>query len=251
MLQEFINYLQQQVDNHSIYLWGGQGEDLSKLTDAYIRQHEKIASNVERVIALRDKRVKEGYKNLRAYDCSGLGMYYLYNISKLLPSDTNADGMLKKCAKIDKNSLRKGDWVFRCYSNGQAYHIGYVVDEALNVIEAKGRDEGVVKRSINAGGTGYWNVFGRPTIFKNEIESNEKKEGKIMIELTQLKKGSKGAEVKTVQRILKALGYNVGGTGVDGDFGANTESAVKKFQKDKGLTADGIVGANTWTKLLK
>ena len=72
-----------------------------------------------------------------------------------------------------------------------------------------------------------------------------------MIELAELRKGNKGAQVKTVQRILKALGYSVGGTGVDGDFGKNTEKAVKAFQADRGITADGIVGKNTWTKLLK
>ena len=42
-------------------------------------------------------------------------------------------------------------------------------------------------------------------------------------------------------------GYDTGG--VDGIFGANTETAVKKFQKDLGLTQDGIVGPETWDKI--
>lgn len=37
---------------------------------------------------------------------------------------------------------------------------------------------------------------------------------------------------------------------IDGEFGPGTEAAVKRFQKDKGLLADGIVGENTWTMLL-
>lgn len=36
------------------------------------------------------------------------------------------------------------------------------------------------------------------------------------------------------------------GTGVDGDFGANTDAAVKYFQRIKGLSVDGYVGSNTW-----
>lgn len=36
------------------------------------------------------------------------------------------------------------------------------------------------------------------------------------------------------------------GTGVDGDFGANTDAAVKYFQGRKGLSVDGYVGSNTW-----
>lgn len=57
-----------------------------------------------------------------------------------------------------------------------------------------------------------------------------------------LKKGSKGEEVKILQKALKI-------TPVDGIFGAKTESAVKVFQKSKGLTADGIVGNKTWDAL--
>ena len=53
-----------------------------------------------------------------------------------------------------------------------------------------------------------------------------------------LKKGSKGKEVKQLQEALEI--------GADGIFGSGTEAAVKKFQKDNGLIADGIVGSKTW-----
>lgn len=39
--------------------------------------------------------------------------------------------------------------------------------------------------------------------------------------------------------------------GADGDFGAATEKAVKKFQTANKLAADGIVGKDTWTALLR
>lgn len=60
-----------------------------------------------------------------------------------------------------------------------------------------------------------------------------------------LKKGSKGTAVKTLQENLIVLGYNVGKDGADGDFGANTETALKKFQADHNLTADGQYGPLT------
>lgn len=77
----------------------------------------------------------------------------------------------------------------------------------------------------------------------------ELKEKTCMIELNQIKKGSTGEQVKTAQRLLKALGYDCGT--IDGIFGNKVLKAVKAFQKAKKLTSDGIIGAYTWNKLLK
>ncbi|MFE6623667.1 protein kinase [Streptomyces sp. NPDC057740] len=62
-------------------------------------------------------------------------------------------------------------------------------------------------------------------------------------------RGDKGRRVLQVQCMLTKRGYSVGGSGVDGEFGADTESAVRLFQSDKGLAVDGEVGPNTWTGL--
>lgn len=64
-----------------------------------------------------------------------------------------------------------------------------------------------------------------------------------------LKKGMKGEEVEELQNGLIIRGYNLGKA--DGDFGAKTETAVKAFQKDAGLTADGVVGKDTRKALEK
>ena len=71
----------------------------------------------------------------------------------------------------------------------------------------------------------------------------------VQIELPILKKSSRGEEVKTLQRLLNALGHSCGT--VDGVFGTNTVNGVKSFQKASGLTQDGVVGIKTWTDLLK
>lgn len=57
-----------------------------------------------------------------------------------------------------------------------------------------------------------------------------------------LKKGSHGKDVKTLQRILHLY--------EDGIFGVLTEEAVKEYQRQHGLTADGIVGDKTWAVML-
>jgi len=55
------------------------------------------------------------------------------------------------------------------------------------------------------------------------------------------------SNAKAVQHLLKSRGYSLT---VDGYFGSGTESTVKSFQSSKGLSADGIVGKNTWEKLI-
>lgn len=72
----------------------------------------------------------------------------------------------------------------------------------------------------------------------------------VRVELPVLKKGAKCEAVKTVQRLLLQMKYSLDGYGVDGSFGRATERAVKEFQKEKGMTPDGSVGAATWNRLL-
>lgn len=66
-----------------------------------------------------------------------------------------------------------------------------------------------------------------------------------------LKKGDKGESVKALQIMLMTLGYDIGSTGADSDFGTKTSEAVGKFQKDNKLTVDNVVGADTWSKLIE
>ena len=76
----------------------------------------------------------------------------------------------------------------------------------------------------------------------------------VKVELNVLRKGDKGEQVKTVQRILRIRGWKDGSgkaLEIDGSFGAKTEYAIKAFQKKKGLTVDGVIGEKTWNKLLK
>lgn len=64
-----------------------------------------------------------------------------------------------------------------------------------------------------------------------------------------IRKGSTGPDVVECQEDLITLGYDLSPYGADGKFGAKTEAAVKQFQKDHGLVADGVVGPATWAAL--
>ena len=59
-------------------------------------------------------------------------------------------------------------------------------------------------------------------------------------------KGDKGGGTREIQTALKSLGYDLD---VDGDFGEDTDTAVRAFQRESKLTMDGVVGKNTWAAL--
>ena len=75
-----------------------------------------------------------------------------------------------------------------------------------------------------------------------------------------VQRGSKGDAVRDAQRALEARGYSVGAGGVDGIFGIYTYRAVLNYQFDRSaeqfwaltypLAVDGIVGPQTWGRLL-
>ncbi|GER87900.1 hypothetical protein KDW_20620 [Dictyobacter vulcani] len=60
-------------------------------------------------------------------------------------------------------------------------------------------------------------------------------------------RGSNGENVRSLQYMLRQHGYNIA---ADGDFGPNTESAVRSFQSSHGLGVDGVVGSQTWPRLI-
>ncbi|MGH3912667.1 MAG: peptidoglycan-binding domain-containing protein [Pseudonocardiaceae bacterium] len=63
-----------------------------------------------------------------------------------------------------------------------------------------------------------------------------------------LRHGDRNAAVRVVQYLLNDRGITVT---VDGIFGPKTENAVKSFQADSGLRQDGVVGAQTWSRLIR
>lgn len=62
-----------------------------------------------------------------------------------------------------------------------------------------------------------------------------------------LRRGCVNTYVLLLQDCLNALGYST--KTLDGKFGANTESALRAYQRRVGLTADGICGCNSWKKI--
>ena len=86
---------------------------------------------------------------------------------------------------------------------------------------------------------------------ENDGEAGEKAEEETvqLHELPLLRRGSRGDAVRAAQYLLLCRGMTLPKYGADGDYGKETEDAVKEFQMLKGLEEDGECGALTWGAL--
>lgn len=239
-LSEFNAYLENQICQP--YLWGGQHTKLTpqNYTDVIDRREEKKANRVT-VKAYCAKKFKDGATVLYAYDCSGLGMYYLENVKKIYPYDLSANGMMGQCKLT--NAVKNGYWVFKTNKQGKATHIGYMVSDT-EVIHAKGRAYGVCKERYTKSA---WSCIGIPKCVENDLPEPEK-----YIFTRVLKYGCVGNDVIELKKLLIAHGFDKGitiDTASSKKFGSATRRELKKYQKSVKLKPDGIAGYDTITKL--
>jgi hypothetical protein len=209
------------------------------MTPALIRKLEKDDSDYKRALASYNRHAAAG-QSVAGYDCSGLIIAYLLE-KKYIDRDLTANGIYCTiCDTIGEDELRAGDLVFKKYlASSKIYHAGIYMGDG-SAVHAKGRDYGVVREPLAGAG---WNRYGRLKAFAN---------GKSVPVLSrQLKRTSpsmRGDDVREAQQALIAKGFDP--KGVDGSYGPNTEKAVTAFQKAAGIKADGIVGPETWGRLM-
>lgn len=72
--------------------------------------------------------------------------------------------------------------------------------------------------------------------------------GNAVTALASFQRGDDGQEVVAIQKRLVELSYSI--NNIDGDFGPETENAVKRFQTDRGLEVDGVIGPDTYRALM-
>ena len=233
-MKPFFDYLDAQFKAKSIYCLGGQGEIVGKMTVDFVCSHENSLANAARVFkhvanVITDKEFKRNLAMI--FDCSGLGSHW-FQKEKVYSYDHTANAMYKETVPIPVDKRQPGDFVFGHFSEGKAGHVGYLEDNDM-VVEAKGRDDGVVKRKYTEGD---WTKVGRPFFWIYNMKRD-------------LKNGNTGKDVGQLQARLTALGYPCGT--IDNIFGAKTEKAVKEFQADnyKKAPNPGVMDKKTATKL--
>ena len=178
-------------------------------------------------------------------------------ITDIIPVDISCNSQIKKFKNMgvwhtDRN-FQSGDIIYYDWDiSGDADHVGIIEEineNMLSVIEGNAGnypDDRVRRREIASDSSLIFG-YARP---KYPVKSSANGSD-VNISLPTVRKGNSGNAVKILQLALVAYEYNIGKYGADGDFGFDTESAVRKFQKKSGIEVDGIVGKDTWSELLK
>ena len=265
--QALIEKFRFALDNHWGYIWGTAGimwtqakqdQKVSYMVSQYGKDWQKNAE------AKKDNYYSAAVNGSKwightVADCSGLFAWAFKQLGGAIAHGSNSiydRYCTSKKGKLTddlKKTLRPGTAVFTGDAKSHG-HIGLYVGDG-KVIEASGTIAGVCVSNITAG---KWTYYGElkgvdyaqnsenPAVPAPSVPVDEQTP---VTALPTLKKGNKGDSVKRLQEKLISKGYPLPRYGADGDFGSETESAVKQFQKDHGLTVDGIVGAKTWAAL--
>lgn len=190
----------------------------------------------------------------------------LYQPEKSLgASCTYSASYFRKAGKFYEKSPKVGDQIF-FKSGSEIVHTGIVVDvDSKKVYTVEGNTSSASGVVANGGcvcrksysltdskiagyGRPNYALAGENQGAKVNLTTGATKTETVQVSIPVLKQGMKGDYVKPLQILLNGRGYDCGT--VDGSFGPKTLSAVKLFQKNKGLTIDGSVGPKTWEKLL-
>ena len=252
--QTMIDYAKQEVARGSIYVWGAQGERGDQITESWIRAKETSTDYANRAIETWNKsKATHDPAQIGAFDCSGL-IGACLNANGNPGYDTTADGYMSLCNRISQGELQPGDLCFKLNKNGTANHVGVFVGNG-HVVEARGRDYGVVETALDARG---WQRFGRPDfMYVDGVQPTpapqpEKEIPALTRNLKLTDPMMRGDDVRKAQERLE---HHLAQPGkIDGVYGKKTKAAVIRFQKariaegyDLGTSgADGVIGPKTW-----
>lgn len=179
------------------------------------------------------------------------------SLSGVLLPECSCERMIDKYRALGRfldrdDAVRPGDLVFYDWDgDGAADHVGLVETadaDALRVIEGNHSDA-VGRRRLP------WDAacilgYAVPDYAAAAGEPEDAPASDGALRLPALRRGDRGLCVRAMQGVLIARGCGCGPDGADGDFGPNTEAALRRFQAEAGLPPDGVCGPASWKKLL-
>ena len=156
--------------------------------------------------------------------------------------DKSANGLFAMCKETGPISTISEIPGLVVWKDG---HIGVYVGNGYT-IEMRGFAYDCVKRKV---ADGPWTKWGKLPMLTYTEEGSASMAAAELGDRT-LRKGSVGNDVKALQEALLGLGFSLPKWGADGDYGSETEGAVKTFQREHGLEATGIFDTTTYKALV-
>lgn len=202
----------------------------------------------------------------KVHDCVGLIKGYRWSDTPesypkyVGAQDVAVEGLYAQCTQRGAiTSLPEKPGV--CVFMAGLGHVGVYIGGG-EVVEAMGHAYGVVKTKLAGRGWAYWGMpewisYDDAAVEAPSVGSADSspKGGAFSLNFRILRKGCVGDDVRALQLMLKARGYQCGnyganGDGADGEFGASTKTKLISYQRVNGLEPDGEAGPDTMSALL-
>lgn len=205
---------------------GGTGTEVYVYSDSSKAKGyaQRIGNNISNTLGIRNRGVK-----------TSTSLYVLRH--------TKSPALLVECCFVD-NATDKAKWnADKCAKAIAEGILNKNVNEHVETTtpttshNTNGYDDWVARlqRELN-------------TQFHKGLDVDGLKGPKTLSACITVRRGARGNITRLIQERLNSVGFHIS---TDGIFGGGTENAVKVFQKNRGLSQDGIVGRNTWDWLLR
>ena len=253
---KFVNFLTASADAKDGYIMCAIGQDPKKLNDWYFDQYKENSKQYKKAL--------EWKKNAaHVYDCQGLADCFV-GINVRARNNFAEWCTVKGSGAIPNKYKVRGAAVFT-HNGSYISHVGYLEkpvaagnwDGDWWVVEARGVMYGVVRTKLS---DRNWNRWGLMDKKFDYVPAFAERNGGVIVEdnvddygllgSRLLKRGCKGEDVRMLQQLLMQLGYKLPKYGDDGDFGEETEKAVKDFQTAMGIEVDGMYGEESHEALM-
>ena len=200
----------------------------------------------------------------KVHDCVGLIKGYLWcdnpegSPKYKAAQDVAVEGLYRKCNRKGGITTMP-DTPGVCVFMANMGHVGVYIGNG-EVVEAMGHAYGVVKTKVAGRGWAYWGMpewidYWADGTSQSAVPTAIPREEDFTLGFRILREGCVGDDVRALQLMLKARGYQCGyygsnGDGADGEFGAATKKQLISYQRVNGLEPDGEAGPDTMSALL-
>lgn len=213
---------------------GGTGTEVYVYSDSSRAKEyaQRIVNNISNSLGIRNRGVKTSTN--------------LYVLRK-----TKSPSLLVECCFVD-NAIDKVKWNSdKCAKAIVEGILNATVNNVTHAEAPKPTPSPATNNNTTKLNYDGW-VARLQTELNNQFHKGLKVDGlkgpKTLDACVTVKRGAKGNITKLIQERLNGVGFHIS---TDGIFGGGTENAVKVFQRNRGLSQDGIVGRNTWEWLLR